>query len=71
MKLLLPHPGRHAGRKDVSATVNFGDKPAGCLLTTSMKGMANRFAGSRPEAPRCPGYRAYADDATFRPGGAN
>ncbi len=64
-------PGGHAGRRDISATVNFGDKPAGCLPTAPMRGVANRFAGSHPEAPRFPRYRAYADDATFRPGGTN
>jgi len=31
-------PGGHAGRKDVSATVNFGDKPAGCLPTAALRG---------------------------------
>jgi hypothetical protein len=64
-------PGGHAGRKDASATVNFGDKPAGCLPTAALRGMTDRFAGSRPEALRSPRYRAYVDDTTFRPGGAN
>jgi hypothetical protein len=64
-------PGGHAGRRDVSATVNFGDKPAGCLPIAATRGMADRFADGHPEAPRFPRHRAYADDATFRPGGAN
>jgi hypothetical protein len=63
-------PGGHAGRKDVPATVNFGDKPAGRWPTAALKGVVDRIAGSYPEAPRFPGYRAYADDAIFRPGGA-
>jgi hypothetical protein len=64
-------PGGHAGRRVVSATVNFGDKPAGCLPTATMRGMADRFTGGHPEAQRFPRQRAYADDASFRPGGAN
>ena len=64
-------PGRHAGRKDVPATVNFGDKPAGRWPTAALRGVVDRFAGGRPEAPRFPGYRAYADDAISGPGGAN
>ncbi len=64
-------PGGHAGRKDVSATVNFGDKPAGCLPAAAIRGMTDRFTGSHPETPRFPRHRAYADDATFRLGGAN
>jgi hypothetical protein len=64
-------PGGHVERKDVPATVNFGDKPAGRWPTAALRGVVDRFAGSRPEAPRFPGYRAYADDAIFRPGGAN
>jgi hypothetical protein len=64
-------PGRHAGRKDVPATVNFGDKPAGRWPTAALRGVVDRFAVGRPEAPRFSGYRAYADDAIFRPGGAN
>ncbi|MFN9897732.1 MAG: hypothetical protein ACK55Z_02815, partial [bacterium] len=52
-------PGGHAGRKDASATVDFGDKPAGCLPTTALRGVTDRFAGSRPEAPRFLRYRAY------------
>jgi hypothetical protein len=59
-------PGGHAGRKDASATVNFGDKPAGCLPTAALRGVTDRFAGGRPEAPRFPRYRAYADDTTFQ-----
>jgi hypothetical protein len=61
-------PGGHAGRRDISATINFGDKPAGCFPTASMRGMADRFAGGHPEAPR---HGAYADDATFKLGGTN
>jgi hypothetical protein len=64
-------PGGHAGRKVVSATVNFGDKPAECLPTASMRGMADRFTGGHLEASRFPRHGAYADDATFRLGGAN
>ena len=64
-------PGGHAGRKDVPATVNFGDKPAGRWPTAALRGVVDRFAGGRPDAPQFPGYRAYADDAIFRPGGAN
>ena len=64
-------PGGHAGRRDTSATVNFGDKPAGCLPTAALRGVTDRFAGGHPEALRFPRYRAYADDTTFRPGGAN
>jgi hypothetical protein len=64
-------PGGHAGRRDISATVNFGDKPAGCFPTASMRGMADRFAGGHPEAPRFPRHGAYADDATFKLGGTN
>jgi hypothetical protein len=62
-------PGGHAGRRDISATVNFGDKPAGYLPIAATRGNANRLAGSHPEAPRFPRHRAYADDTTFRPGG--
>ncbi len=64
-------PGGHAGRRDVTATVNFGDKPAGCLSIAATRGMADRFADGHPEAPRFPRHGAYADDATTRTGGAN
>jgi hypothetical protein len=64
-------PGGHAGGKDVSATGNFRDKPAGCPPTAALRGVTDRFAGNRPEAPRFPRYKAYADDITFRLGGAN
>jgi hypothetical protein len=67
----VARPGGHAGRKDAPATVNFGDKPAGRWPTAALRGVTDRFTGSRPETPRFPGYRAYADDAIFRPGGAN
>jgi len=64
-------PGGYTGRRDISATVNFGDKPAGCFPTASMRGMADRFAGGHPEAPRFPRHGAYADDATFKLGGTS
>jgi len=63
-------PGGHAGRRDVTATVNFGDKPTGYLSIAATRGVASRFADGHPETPRFPRHRAYADDATFRPGGA-
>jgi hypothetical protein len=63
-------PGGHAGRKDASATVNFGDKPTGYLSIAATGGMMNRFADGHPEAPRFPRHRPYAGDATTRPGGA-
>jgi hypothetical protein len=64
-------PGGHAGRRDVTATVNFGDKPTGCLSIATTRGMADRFVNGHREAPRFPRHGAYADDDTTRIGGAN
>jgi hypothetical protein len=64
-------PGGHAGRRDVTTTVNFGDKPTGCLSIAATRRMADLFANGHPEAPRVPRHRAYTDDATTRTGETN
>jgi hypothetical protein len=64
-------PGGHAARRDVTPTVNFGDKPTGCLSIAATRGMAERFGDGHPEVPRFPRHRAYADHATTRTGEAN
>ncbi len=57
------HPGGPAGKRDVTTTVNFGDKPAGCLTIAATREAAERFRGDYPEASRFLKHRAYADDA--------
>ncbi len=61
-------PGGHAGRRDVTPTVNLRDKPTGCLSIAATRGIADRFADGYLEAPR---HRASADDATTKTGETN
>jgi hypothetical protein len=48
----------------ITATVNFGDKPAGCIAIAAARETADRFGGGHPEAAWFLKYRTYVDDAT-------
>jgi hypothetical protein len=48
----------------VTTTVNFGDKPAGCIAIAAIRETAERFGGDYPEASWFLKYRTYVDDAT-------
>ncbi len=63
--------GGHVGRRDVTTTVNFRDRPAGCMSIAATRGMAERLEEGHPEASRFPKHRTYADDASTGTGEAN
>jgi hypothetical protein len=48
----------------VTTTVNFGDKPTGCIAIAAIRETAERFGGDYPEASWFLKYRTYVDDAT-------
>jgi hypothetical protein len=48
----------------ITTTVNFGDKPAGCIAIATARETAERFGGGHPEAAWFLKYRTYVDDAT-------
>ncbi len=48
----------------VTTTVNFGDKPAGCIAIAAIRETAERFGGDYPEASWFLKYRTYVDDVT-------
>jgi hypothetical protein len=47
----------------VTTTVNFGDRPAGCIAIAAMRETAQRYGGDLPEAAWFLKYRTYVDDA--------
>jgi hypothetical protein len=48
----------------LTTTVNFGDKPAGCIAITAVRETARRFQEIDPEAAWFIRNRTYVDDAT-------
>jgi hypothetical protein len=48
----------------LTTTVNFGDKPAGCIAITAVRETARRFQEINPEAAWFIRNRTYVDDAT-------
>ncbi len=48
----------------INTTVNFGDKPAGCIAIFAARETAETFGGMHPEAAWFLKYRTYMDDAT-------
>ena len=48
----------------ITTTVNFGDKPAGCIAITAVRETAKRFQEISPEAAWFIQNRTYVDDAT-------
>jgi hypothetical protein len=50
----------------INTTVNFGDKPAGCIVIAAARETAEKFGGMHPEAAWFLKYRTYVDDATAR-----
>jgi hypothetical protein len=48
----------------ITTTVNFGDKPAGCIAIAAARETAERFGGKFPEAAWFLKFRTYVDDAT-------
>jgi hypothetical protein len=49
---------------DITMTVNFGDKLAGCIAIASARETAERFGGNYLEAAWYLQYQTYVDDAT-------
>jgi hypothetical protein len=47
-----------------TTTVNFGDKPAGCIAIAAARETAERFGAKFPEAAWFLKFRTYVDDAT-------
>ncbi len=48
----------------ITTTVNFGDKPAGCIAIAAARETADRFGAEFPEAAWFLKFRTYMDDAT-------
>jgi hypothetical protein len=48
----------------ITTTVNFGDKPAGCIAIAAERETAERFCRMHLEAAWFLKYRTYVDDAT-------
>jgi hypothetical protein len=48
----------------ITTTVNFGDKPAGCIAIAAAREPAERFGAEFPEAAWFLKFRTYVDDAT-------
>jgi hypothetical protein len=48
----------------ITTSVNFGDKPAGCIAIAVARETAAKFKGIHPEAVWFLKYRTYMDDAT-------
>jgi hypothetical protein len=48
----------------ITTTVNFGDKPAGCIAIAAARETAERFGAEFPEAAWFLKFRTYVDDAT-------
>ena len=48
----------------ITTTVNFGDKPAGCIAITAVRETARKFQEKSPEAAWFIQNRTYVDDAT-------
>ncbi len=48
----------------ITTTVNFGDKPAGCIAIAEARETADRFGAEFPEAAWFLKFRTYVDDAT-------
>jgi hypothetical protein len=48
----------------IMTTVNFGDKPAGCIAIAAARETAEKFGAEFPEAAWFLKYRTYVDDAT-------
>jgi hypothetical protein len=48
----------------ITTTVNFGDKPAGCIAIAVARETADRFGAEFPEAAWFLKFRTYVDDAT-------
>jgi hypothetical protein len=46
-----------------TTTVNFGDRPAGCIAIAAMRETAEKFGGELPEASWFLKYRSYVNDA--------
>jgi hypothetical protein len=51
----------------VTTTVNFGDKPAGCIAIAAIRETAEQFGGDYPKASWFLKHRTYVDDATAGP----
>ena len=47
-----------------TTTVNFGDKPAGCIAIAALRKTATMYGDQYPEAQYFLKYRTYVDDAT-------
>ena len=48
----------------ITTTVNFGDKPAGCIAIAAARETADRFGAEFPEAAWFLKFQTYVDDAT-------
>ncbi|OBQ32859.1 MAG: hypothetical protein AN484_27625, partial [Aphanizomenon flos-aquae WA102] len=48
----------------VTTTVNFGDKPAGCVAIAALRMTAAKYGDKYPDAQYFLQYRTYVDDAT-------
>ncbi len=48
----------------ITTTVNFGDKPAGCIAIAAARETAEKFGAKFPEAAWFLKFRTYVDDAT-------
>jgi hypothetical protein len=48
----------------ITTTVNFGDKPAGCIAIAAARETAEKFGAEFPEAAWFLKFRTYVDDAT-------
>ncbi|MFN9910199.1 MAG: hypothetical protein ACK56F_29495, partial [bacterium] len=50
-------------RESLTTTVNFGDRPAGCIAIAALRETAERYGMDMPDAAWYLKFRTYVDDA--------